>query len=113
MAPDELACWYIFQEKGGVPNLLAKEFPFYTVPLSTQLNNAITDDPERRAQAEAATRTKSGLHIRAIQDCDKAKRDFLLYSEVYQPGEPWQPIDPVSSFSDLDFNSRWLEGTYE
>lgn len=107
--PDELACWYIFQEKGGVPNLLAMDFPFYTVPLNTKLGHAGASE-EAIARVEAGARVKSGLHIRAIQDIDKAKRDFVLYAEVYEPGQPWSPIEAVRRFSDQHFNRYWLEG---
>jgi hypothetical protein len=111
--PGELACWYVFQEKGGVPNLLAREFPFYNVPLSTQFNRPLAKTKAHAEAAEAATRRKSGLHVRAIQDVDKAKRDFVLYSQVYEPGHPWFPIEPVGEFDDSDFNQYWLEGKTE
>lgn len=107
--PDELACWYVFQEKGGVPNLLAMDFPFYTVPLNTKLGHAGASE-EAIARVEAAARIKSGVHIRAIQDIDKAKRDFVLYAEVYEPGQPWSPIEAVRRFSDDHFSRYWLEG---
>lgn len=107
--PDELSCWYVFQEKGGVPNLLAREFPFYDVPLQTRLNNAGAT-AEQQATAEAATRTRSGLFVRAQTDVEHAKRLFVLYSQAYDPGTPWFPLNARARFSDLDFNTYWLEG---
>ena len=107
--PDELACWYVFQEKNGVPNLLAREFPFFDVPLQTRLNSAgATED--QIAVAEAATRTSTQLHTRARWEIDRAKRAFVLYSQAYDPGRPWFPLEAKARFSDLDFNSYWLEG---
>ncbi|MFL6864075.1 MAG: PD-(D/E)XK nuclease-like domain-containing protein [Allosphingosinicella sp.] len=107
--PGELACWYIFQEKAGVPNLIAYDFPFYQVPLNTKLNHAGAS-AEAIARVEEAARIKSGLHIRALRDIDKAKRDFVLYSEVYEPGQEWQPIEARRRFNDSHFSRYWLEG---
>jgi hypothetical protein len=108
MRPGELACWYIFQEKGGVPNLLAIDFPFYDVPITTRLNDAGAS-PEGIAKAHAATRTKTGIHIKAMRDIDRAKTNFVLYSEVYQPGQPWAPIEARRRFNDGHFSRYWLE----
>lgn len=113
LRPHELACWYIFQEKGGVPNLVAKEFPFYTLPMSAQLNRAIAGDDEARARGDAAQQRRSKLHIRARQDVDHAKRAFVLHDQVYEPGQPWFPIDPVGAFDDMDFSDYWLDGKSE
>ena len=40
----------------------------------------------------------------------QAKKMFVLYSQVYEPGEPWFPIESVGSFSDEDFHPYWLTG---
>jgi hypothetical protein len=103
--PNALACWYIFQEKGGVPNLLARQFAF---------DNMVTfGDVETPAMAEAAgrdgVRRDTALCTKAIWDIDRAKRLFVLYSEVYEPGQPWFPIEPRALIDDADFNSYWLE----
>ena len=42
-----------------------------------------------------------------------AKKLFLAYSEIYEPGEPWLPFEPLSDIGDEDFNSWWLEGKGE
>jgi hypothetical protein len=107
--PDELACWYIFQEKGGVPNLLAREFPFYSVPYQTVLNEAGATE-ERRAVARAATKDRTALFRKGEGEVLNAKKLFVLYSEVYQPGEPWFPLDAIGAFSDEDFHPYWLDG---
>lgn len=110
--PDELACWYIFQQKGGVPNLLAKRFPFFAVDALTEAELQIfIDDEGRREELRELRGRKTGLHIRAIQDIDQAKRDFMLYSQVYPAGVPWAPINARGAFDDFDFNRYWLEGT--
>ena len=108
--PGELRCWYIFQEKGGIPNLLAREFPFYSVPWTTIFNEVITDDETRRAAVREATKQRTDLFRRGEIDVLNAKKLFALYSEVYKPGEPWFPIDAVGVFSDEDFHPYWLAG---
>lgn len=108
--PGELRCWYIFQEKGGIPNLLAREFPFYAVPYTTLFNEQITDDMARREAVREATKQRTDLFRKGAGDVLQAKKLFVLYSEVYQPGEPWFPIDAVGTFSDDDFHPYWLSG---
>lgn len=109
--PQELECHFIFQEKGGVPNLLAREFPFYDVPLTTRLHDAGATD-EQIATAHEANRSRTGLHARGAIEVLHAKDQFVLYSNAYDPGTPWFPLEARGRFSDLDFNSNWLEGKY-
>lgn len=110
MAPGELECWYIFQEKGGVPNLFAMHFPFWDVPTNTRFHHAGASE-EAIERVEEGARTSTALHTRARFDIDKAKRAFVLYSQVYEPGTPWFPLEAVGRFSDIDFSKYWLEGT--
>lgn len=109
--PGELRCWYVFQEKGGIPNLLAREFPFYSVPWTTIFNEQITDDEGRKAAVREATKRRTNLFIKGAGEVLEAKKLFVLYGEVYQPGEPWFPIDAIGQFSDDDFHPYWLEGS--
>lgn len=111
MKPGELRCWYVFQEKGGVPNLLAREFPFYAVPWTTIFNEQITDDEARRFAVREATKARTSLFIKGAAEALQAKQLFVLYSEVYRPGEPWFPIDAIGAFNDEDFHPYWLEGS--
>lgn len=109
--PGELACWYIFQEKGGIPNLLAREFPFYMVPYTTlfQAEAFAKDEARKQAVLDAQTH-RTQLFMRGAGAVLNAKKLFVLYSEVYRPGEPWFPIDAIGKFSDEDFHPYWLEG---
>lgn len=110
--PEELDCWFIFQEKKGIPNLLAREFPFFDVPL------AITSDWDTGASEEAkkrghdATRSPTGIASRGRIEIIHAKDTFVLYSNAYDPGTPWFPLEAKGRFSDMDFNSFWIEGKY-
>ena len=103
-----MECHYVFQEKGGIPNLIAKRMRFLEVPLNTQINSAGASD-EARARVEAATATPSLWFVRANREIRKAKRLFHAYSEIYQPGEPWRPFNPVGEFTDMDFRTYWLD----
>ncbi len=107
--PEELECTYLFQEKGGIPNLLARRLEAFDVPLQTRINDAGASEAQIAA-AHRATRTRTPLFIRAQADLERSKRDFHLYSQVYEPGRPWAPIEPMGTFSNMDFNSYWLEG---
>lgn len=105
-----LKCWYVFTEKGGVPNLLAREFRFHAVSAYKETEIKALVETGRQDTVREALGGVTGLYSRAIWEIDKAKRDFVLYSQVYDPGKPWFPIDAVGHFDDLDFNSYWLEG---
>lgn len=106
----ELRCWYVFQEKGGVPNLLAREFPFYQVPYTTILNDAAAKSDEQVRIAHEATSQRTDLFRKGEAEVLQAKKLFVLYSEVYRDGTPWFPIDAVGAFSDDDFHPYWLSG---
>lgn len=112
MKPGELRCWYIFQEKGGVPNLLAREFPFYAVPYTTIFQaEAFAKDEERKQAVLDGQRHRTNLFVKGAGEVLQAKKLFVLYSEVYRPGEPWFPIEAIGTFSDEDFHPYWLEGS--
>jgi hypothetical protein len=109
MRPGELECHYIFQQKGGVPNLLSRQIEFFDIPYNTRANHAGAS-AERIAAVEETARKRTQLHIRADTDVERCKREFALYAQVYPPGEPWRPIEPEGTFGDADFNQYWLEG---
>ncbi len=107
--PFELECWLIFQEKKGIPNLLAKRFEFDSVPMREQADMAGLSE-DRRAKAMAAMARPTQIRQLGEAEILKAKRDFVTYSQIYEPGQPWAPIEPIGTIGDLDFNSFWLEG---
>lgn len=109
MRPAELDCHYVFQEKGGVPNLIAYEFPFYMVPYTTVLHE-IGSSEERIEAARAATRNKTRLFMKAEHEIVEAKKLFVLYSQVYPAGTPWYPLKARRQFTDEQFHPYWLEG---
>lgn len=111
--PEQLDCWFVFQQKKGVPNLLARRFRFYDVPEAITNSWDTGADEEAVAAGHEATRRPTQIYAKARTEIDYAKRLFALYSQVYQPGEPWAPIEQEDDVSDLDFNPNWLEGRYD
>lgn len=112
ICPAELACWYVFQEKGGTPNLLARRFKFHDVPINIRAQTAGLSD-ERLAHVEATSARATQIFTRAEMDVRRAKRQFVRHSQVYEPGRPWFPIEPLGTIDDADFHPTWLEGRYE
>jgi hypothetical protein len=105
-----LGCYFVFTEKGGVPNLLAREFPFYDVSAYRETEIDALVEEGRRGEVRETLGSMTLLYQRALWEIDRGKRAFVLYSEVYEPGRPWFPIEAIGKFSDLDFNTYWLEG---
>ena len=106
--PAPLDCWYVFQEKGGVPNILARRFKFFhVIPSMERQSTGIDDEHRRRVEELASTPTK--IHYKGKHEIAAAKRNYLAYQEIYEPGEPWFPINPVGELGDDDFNRFWLD----
>lgn len=110
-------CHLVFQQKGGVPNILERRFRFYQdtgseAAIAELERMGLTDNAEkaRRFQEIAgAQRHRTAIHEKARREIRAAKELFLAYSEIYARGEPWLPFNPSGEISDLDFSSYWLE----
>jgi len=112
LSPSPLDCFYVFQEKGGVPNILARRFKFNDLPARHSLHAAgLSETAQRRIEEVVGKPT--AIMRKATVEIEYAKRLYLGYSEIYEPGDPWLPIEPVSDIGDEDFNSYWLEGKSE
>jgi hypothetical protein len=107
--PSELECHYVFQEKKGVPNLLAYEFPFYMVPYTTIMSE-IGAAEDRVARMRELTRNRTRLFMKGAHEIVEAKKQFVLYSQVYPAGTPWFPLKSRRRFDDEMFHPYWLEG---
>jgi hypothetical protein len=107
-SPGELECYFIYQEKGGIPNILAKQVVFHDLPYDFETQTAGATE-EQIAKAAEAQRSPTELLQKGQAEIGKAKADFLLYNEVYPAGVPWFPLRPRTKFSDADFNSFWLQ----
>lgn len=113
-----LDCHFVFQQKGGVPNILARKWRFFEPSRSdvaiAELERAGAH-PDKLAAARhfrevsGAARTKTALYVKGRMEIAAAKRDYLAYSEIYQPGEPWLPFNPLGEITDDDFSQHFLE----
>ncbi len=110
LRPEELQCWYIFQQKKGVPNLLAKRFKFHAIDHSREHDARALVKGEKLESTLQTLRQTTALHRLARLEIDKAKRDFVLYSQTYPTGEPWSPIECLGTIGDEDFSDFWLSG---
>lgn len=103
-----LDCHFVFQQKGGVPNIFERQFTYFNVPMSTTANEA--GAPADRVEAmRELSKQRSAVHVKAAMEIALAKRDFLAYQEIYEPGEPWLPFNPSGEITDDDFPPYWLE----
>jgi PDDEXK-like domain of unknown function (DUF3799) len=108
--PAPLDCWYVFQEKGGIPNLLARRFEFQELDVERAHEIEAIVDPARQAEARAALSRNTGIFRLGLVEIARAKELWATYSQIYEPGQPWAPINAVGTIGDLDFNQFWLEG---
>ncbi len=104
----------IFQQKGGVPNVLSRELKLFEdrlEPVKELEADGATEDRIERARQYAAVATEQPtlLFLKAKAEIRKAKRLFIGYSEIYERGEPWLPFEPHALIGDIDFHPNWLE----
>lgn len=113
--PTELACHFVFQQKGGVPNILERAWRFFESPSDDAVreleeSGAPAEKLERARKMQAmASRSRTVIHTKGRMEIAAAKRDFLAYSEIYQRGEPWLPFNPSGEITDADFSQYFLE----
>jgi hypothetical protein len=108
MRPEELECWFVYQEKNGIPNVFARKCKFFDVPLSVTMQHAGAS-AEAIATVDAANRTPQLWFQRAQQAVATALQDFADYSQIYDRGQAWRPIRSRGEFSDDDFSNYFLE----
>jgi hypothetical protein len=95
-APHE--CWYIFQEKGGIPNLLARRIRLFAGIHPSNVEPGTDPAPFRR----------TALFMKANFEIRRSIELWKFYREEY--GEkPWPPLEPVGEIGDDDFPTFWLE----
>lgn len=113
LKPEQQECWFVFQQKKGVPNLLAYEFIFYDVPDAIEYVWDTGATEEAKARAHDATRRPTLIYQKGLAEIDYGKRLFAMYSQVYRPGEPWAYLEARGTINDSSFNPKWLEGLYD
>lgn len=106
--PKPLDIWYIFQEKKGVPNLLAYQFMVYApVEGAAAAESGLSEDAVESAR-DAMSR-QLAIYRKAAYEIDHAKRLYLTYKEVYPDDSAWFPIRPIGKINDESFSPFWLE----
>lgn len=104
-----LDCWYVFQEKKGIPNLLARKIRLYTKPAAGHDTNDAGAGNEVSEKVAAMTIRRSGLHMKARAEIDHATNLFKFYSEEIGTDRPWPPLEPTGELTDDNFPLSWLE----
>jgi hypothetical protein len=102
-----LEYWWVFQEKGGIPNVLARQFRMTAEAHPHHLYQA--PDDESRAEFAKKLRRPSMLFNKAVAEIEHAERLYRQAMEVWGEAEPWGAMVPVGEIGDDDFSPFWLE----
>lgn len=109
-----LGCNFVFQQKGGVPNILERKWRFFEPsPVDELEADGASEEKIAKArrfmEVSGGQRQRTAIHTKGRMEIAAAKRDFLAYSEIYERGEPWLPFQPSGEITDEDFSSYFLE----
>lgn len=104
---DPFEFWWIFQEKKGVPNVLARQFRMTSIANPHYLAQA-PDEARRKSLAELL-KSPSMLWRKAQAEADHARNLFIQGMEIWGTKQPWGPMVPVSDVDDEAFAPYWLE----
>lgn len=103
-----LDAWFVFQEKNGVPNLLAREIELMRSDKANDVNDAGAD-PETSAKVAAMTYKPTALYAKAKTEIDHFIGMFKFYMEEFGEARPWAPLRPTGKLTDDNFSQYWLE----
>lgn len=103
---DPFEYWWVFQEKGGIPNVLARRLIMTEEPHPSHLYQA--PDEKGRELLRKKLRSPSKIWNKARLEVGIARDLFLRCQEIWPDG-PWGSMMPVSDIEDEGFNPRWLE----
>src|SRR5690606_34277855 len=98
--------WWIFQQKDGVPNVLARQFRLTAEVHPHYLAQA--PNAESRALLKKKIRNKSRIFEKGTLELEAAALRFKQCSEIWPDG-PWGVMVPVSYIDDESFSSFFLE----
>lgn len=109
-ARDEpLECWFIWQQKQGVPNLVATKIEVFAHMHESHQVGTQELAGETVEHVAKKTRTHSKLHLKAQAEIDFAVNRFHDCMEVFGESEPWAPLQQVTTLGDIDFSEWWLD----
>jgi len=102
---DPFEYWWVFQEKNGIPNVLARRLIMTEEPHPSHLAQAPT--PETRKALAKKLRSPSMIWEKAGLEVKHA-RDLLLQCLEIWPTGKWGSLHPVGEMDDEGFNQHWL-----
>jgi len=77
--PRPMQSWYVFQEKDGVPNLVAYQIGLLNTHISAELNEAGVDDERVKQLARDAVSSPSALKVKADMEIRHAKKILAFW----------------------------------
>jgi len=105
--PLPLQPYFLFQEKGGIPNILMKRYRIFNIHYSDA--DADHMGVDNLYELAVHHNHRSAIYMKAEVEIQQAVKQYNRYMEVYGENEPWFPLDnAVTDFDDLDFNPYWL-----
>lgn len=104
--PDPFEYWWVFQEKKGVPNVLARRLRMTEEPHPSHLVNA--PDEKSREELRRKMQSPSMIWSKAKLEVEHARNLFLQCAEIWPTG-PWGAMVPIADIDDEGFNSFWLQ----
>jgi len=94
--------WLFFQEKGGVPNLLARKLKLQVYPEGVDVQAIGAEDHD-------ISEHNSALCRKADIEIAHAKQQYLMALEIYGEDQPWYPLDMIGEMGDADFRDWFLD----
>lgn len=101
-----LDAWLLFQEKNGVPNLLARKLRFHNLPDGVEAQDIGAEDHQ-------IARHKSILAHKADMEIDYAKTQYLRAMQLYGEDQVWFGFNLFDEIGDEDFSEYFLESKPE
>lgn len=102
-----LEFWWVFIEKAGIPNILARQFRMTADPHPHHLYQA--PDAESREAFRLKMQRPARLFEKARLEIENAVRTYRAAMDVWGTEAPWGSLQPVGEIGDEDFAPFWLE----
>ena len=94
--------WLLFQEKNGIPNLLARRLKLQHYPDGVEEQSIGAEDHSIKL-ADSVLCRKADIEIA------RAKQLFGQAMAVYGPDAPWFPLDMIGEIGDENFRDYFLD----
>jgi hypothetical protein len=87
--PEAQDCWFVFQEKNGVPNLLARRFSFFDVPLAIEhsWDTGASEEAQARGQRKSISWRWSRSNMRSR--CSPSTARSIDQASHGRPSSRW------------------------